>query len=96
MLGSGVERVLRTLETAVAPRPVVIAELGYGSPDLDGTWWWGSPDDPTGVARRAVADLYQRVAMRRGGGAFWWYFLEEVPGDDALGSTLGAAVAAGR
>ncbi len=95
-LGSGVERVLRTLEAAVAPRPVVIGELGYGSADLDRTWWWGSPDDPAGAARRAVADLYQRVAMRRGGGAFWWYFLQEVPGDDALRSTLSAAVAAGR
>jgi hypothetical protein len=61
-LGAALDRVVATLHRTFPDQRIAITELGYGSPDLDGTWWWGDPDDVTS-AQVAVARYYQSAVL---------------------------------
>lgn len=90
-LGAAFDRVFRTLHRRLPAQHLLVSELGYGSPDLDRTWWWGSPSD-VDAGQAAVADLYSRAALGypySRGGPYWWYFLTE----GAPGSPVWSAIA---
>ena len=90
-LGAAFDRVFRTLHGAFPHQRLGVTELGYWSADLGHTWWWGSPHDPIGKGRQAVADLYTRAVFGypySAGGTYWWYFLEEVRPSDPVFRTF--------
>jgi hypothetical protein len=96
-MGGAFDRAMATLHDAAPGKRVMVTELGYWSPDLDHTWWWGFPGDPTGAARRQIATLYQSAVMGypwSGGGAYWWYYLAETLPKNQLWSTIASVHAA--
>ncbi|WP_369069721.1 hypothetical protein [Kineococcus terrestris] len=91
-LGPAVDRVLRTLHRAYPDQRLLVGELGYGGPDLEPRWWWGSRDAAAGKVE--TARWYSAVAASHpltGGGTYWWYYL-----DDALPPSPVWAALAGR
>lgn len=92
-MGAAFDRVMRTLHARFPHQRVLISELGYGSPDLGRTWWWGSERQPTGRARRRVATFYQAAVLGypfSGGGTYWWYYRQEALPENALWRALAA------
>jgi len=78
-LGASLDRVVDTLHRTYPAQRVLITELGYGSPDLQGPWWFGSATD-VDAGRLAVARFYSDAVQAlpgTGGGTFWWYFLQQ-------------------
>ena len=95
-MGLAFERVMTTLHRLYPDQQLMIAELGYDTPDGSNLWWWGNPTDPA-AGKRATAAFYQAAA--RGapwlqGGTYWWYFQEDV--EDASFLEALTTVAEGR
>ena len=92
-LGAATDTVLTRLRAVLPGHTLMISELGYSSADLEHIWWWGSPTDPAGAGRAAVASLYTLAPAGypfTGGGPFWWYFAQ----DGAAGTPLDGALRA--
>lgn len=92
-MGLAMDRVFMTLHARFPSQRLLISELGYWSPDLGHTWWWGSRSNPKNRGRVAVASLYQSAVLGypySGGGTYWWYYRQEALGPTALRRTLAA------
>lgn len=79
-MGLATARVFKTLHARFPAQRLLISELGYWSPDLGHTWWWGSRSHPKERGRVAVASLYQSAILGypfSGGGTYWWYYRQE-------------------
>jgi hypothetical protein len=79
-MGLAFDRALRTLHARFTRQRLLISELGYWSPDLGHTWWWGVRRAPRERGRLAVAELYQSAVLGypySGGGTYWWYYRQE-------------------